>query len=414
MVLNKVKHFVNLINLLSGLFLVCVLITDDYNIQVGAYYIFFSSYIVEFFLDKKWETIKFNRTTLYFLIILFFFALAFLYYPFEESHKYFKLLMERRYPLLGFSVIGIFGVNKFYKLRYFIVSILIATISVIIYLLFFKVGISNFFKDQNLFNLARAKYVNTHMIVNFYFNSALLGVWYLLSSYWNRLYFSYKSLLVICIFLLLYALSISEGRSGFIFGLVITISLIFIELWKKKRKYGILFGILIPWVAVVLISSHQRMEYKLIKTEPRYFLWDAGLSIFKEKPILGYGISTAQIQFDAAREIYQTPEYKESWKLSKHLDSHNQYIQTSMEFGVVGLFVLLFIYLTPYFLVIKRRKKLTIFFTLLILSQSFFDMFATGFFSAILCFWLIFLLRTGNNIKEKIHDNKNIVLNKWK
>ena len=362
-------------------------------------------YIVEFFLDKKWKSVEFNKTTKYFLVILLFFMLALFYYPFEETDTYFKLLMERRYPLLGFGIIGVFGVNRFYKLRYFIVSVLFASVSIILYLLFFKVGLKEFLNDKQLLNIARSEFINTHMIVNFYFNSALLGIWYLLSSYWNRLKVFNRSVLLACVFIMLYALSISEGRSGFVFGLGMTVSLIFLELWRKKKKYGIMFGILVPWIAVVLIASHQRMDYKLIKSEPRYFLWDAGLSVVKENPILGYGISTAQTRFDAAREIFQTPEYKESWKQSNHLDSHNQYIQTTMEFGITGLLLLLFIYIAPYFFVIKRRKKLTFFFVLLILFQSVFDMFATGFFSAILCFWLIFLLRTGRKPKSQIAVN---------
>ncbi|MFV0391504.1 MAG: O-antigen ligase family protein [Paludibacteraceae bacterium] len=249
------------------------------------------------------------------------------------------------------------------------------------------------------------------MIVNFYFNSAIIGIWYLLSKYWKRMGIAAKSSLIVSLFLFLYALSISDGRTGFVFGLVITVVLAFMELWKKKKRYGLLFGFLVPWIAIVLISSHQRMDADLIKSEPRFFLWKSGFEVVKEKPVLGHGISSAQERFDVAREKYQTQAYKEQWVASEHLDSHNQFIQTWMEFGLIGLLLLLAVYLAPLFLVTKRRKTLTLFFTALCMFQSFFDMFVTGFFSAIFCLWLIFLLRTGEN-DEQTNSKKLFTLDK--
>jgi O-antigen ligase len=406
MIITKVKQFVNITNLFSGLLLVCVLAIDNFSLQENVYYAFFISYIMEFFLDKKWKTVAINKKTSYFFLLFLFFALALIYYPFDQPQPYFKLIIERRYPLLGFAFVGVFGLNPLYRLRYFISSVVVASVSIVIYLIFFRVGISQFFVDPNLFNLARSQYVNSHMIVNFYFNSSIIGIWYLLSTYWSRMYKLYRPLLIFSLFLVLYSLSISEGRSGFLFGLLISAFLTFSELWNKKKKYGILVAIFIPWVAVMLISTHKRMEYDFIKSEPRIHLWEAGVSVIKEKPILGYGISSAQLHFDAAREIFQTSEYKVAWQHAKHLDSHNQYLQTWMEFGIVGILLLLIVYLSPYFLVIRRRKKLTLVFTFLVLFQSFFDMFATGFFSAIFCLWLVFLIRTGSDKKELDEEKK--------
>ncbi len=412
MIYNNLKTTINYINLLSSLFLVCVLVLKNYSIQNMAYFIFFGSYVVEFFTDKKWKNLLPDKKTVYFSVIFIFFLLALIYYPFDTSKHYFKLLIEKRYPLLGFSVVGILGVNHLYRLRYFILTIVVTSVALIIYILLFRVGITNFLTDPNLFNLARVQYVNTHMIVNFYFNSAIIGIWYLLSNYWNKINIVFKSGLILSLFLLLYALSISEGRTGFIFGLIVTIVLAFIELWKKKKRYGILFGFLIPWVAIILISSHKRMNYELIKTEPRYFLWEAGLSVVDQSPILGQGISGAQARFDVAREKYQTEDYKEQWIASKFLDCHNQYIQTTMEFGIIGLLILLYIYLSPYFLVLNRRKNLTLFVMSLVVFQSVFDMFITSHFGGILCLWLIFLLRTGKESKlTHTTTDEAIVLN---
>lgn len=393
---SRLKLFVNLFNLLSCTFLVFILLIRNYELQEIGYFIFFISYIVEFFTDKKWKNFKFDKTKLFFLVLLLFFLLAFAYYPFDQSSIYFKTLIEKRYPLLGFSVVGFFGVNHLYKLRYFIVSVMVSALLAVLYIVFFKVGIQPFIADKNLFNLARTEFINTHMVVNFYLNSAIIGVWYLLSSYWKKLNVFVKFGLMTSLILFLYILFISEGRTGFVFGLILTIVLVFIELWKLKKLLAILFVLLIPWFASTLISSNQRLSFELIKAEPRLFLWEAGWSVVKERPLTGHGISSAQLKFDAARELYQTEDYKNQWKESKLLDSHNQYLQAWMEFGVPGLLILLVIYLAPYFLVVRKRKKLVLLFMTLVMFQSFFDMFVTSHFSAIFCLWIVFLLCTGN------------------
>ena len=406
MISSKLRHFVNLINLSSCLFLIFALILQNRKLELGTYYVFFFSYVIEFFTDKKWQNFTFDRKTKYFGVILLFFALAFIYYPFEFNTHYFSLLIEKRYPLLGFSIVGIFGLNHFYRLRYFIISITFTSLAIILYLVFIKVGIAEFIKDENLFNLSRIKFVNTHMIMNFYINSSIIGIWYLLSRYWTKINLFSKIILFVSLFIFLYILSISEGRTGFVFGMAISFILVLYELWKKKKALALLFAFLIPWIALAMISLHQRMDIELIKNEPRYFLWEAGMSVVKEKPILGHGISSAQIKYDAAREIYQTEAYKNQWVASKHLDSHSQYIQSWMEFGVLGLILVLFIYLIPFFLVDKKRKIMMLLFIALCAFQSLFDMFLTGNFSAIFCLWLVFLLLTGDSHKKINKKNR--------
>lgn len=391
---DKAKKAINLFNLFSILFLMFTLVVRNYELQKFAYFLFFITYFIEIIIEKKWKNIQLTKRTVYFFSILFFFLLALAYYPFEESDRYFKLLIEKRYPLLGFSIVGIFGVNQLYKLKYFIYTLVLTSLSIIFFLLF-KVGVGNFIKDPNLFNLSRIEFINTHMIVNFYFNSTILGIWYLLSNNWKSLNIGYKIFLVLSVLIFISILSISEGRTGFLAGIFVSITILFIELWKQKKRFGIIFLLVIPWAVALLISTHQRMDTEDIKGEPRFFLWKSGWHVVKENPVLGQGISTAQVKFDEAREIYQTEDYKQAWIESKHLDSHSQYIQTWMEFGIIGIIVLLYIYFAPFFLIPKKRLNLLLLFIILCFVQSFFDMFITGYFSATFCIWMIFLLKTS-------------------
>ena len=109
---DKAKKAINLFNLFSILFLMFTLVVRNYELQKFAYFLFFITYFIEIIIEKKWKNIQLTKRTVYFFSILFFFLLALAYYPFEESDRYFKLLIEKRYPLLGFSIVGIFGAGR--------------------------------------------------------------------------------------------------------------------------------------------------------------------------------------------------------------------------------------------------------------------------------------------------------------
>ena len=148
------------------------------------------------------------------------------------------------------------------------------------------------------------------------------------------------------------------------------------------------------------IAEVQTVQESL-KAEPRIFLWESALSVIKEKPIFGYGISDAQEHFDIARTKFQTDEYRENWKAHNLLDSHNQYLQTTMEHGIIGLIILLYIYIYPVFLADRNRKLFSFLLLFLCAYQSTFDMFITGKFSAIFCILVILILSVENNIVLK-------------
>jgi O-antigen ligase len=84
----------------------------------------------------------------------------------------------------------------------------------------------------------------------------------------------------------------------------------------------------------------------------RLFFWDCAISIIKKDPVLGVGIGDAQEKLDACYLQKEpdtvTPEFFDKY------NAHNQFLQTFMEMGLIGLFILLygFLYL------IKESTKL--------------------------------------------------------
>lgn len=398
---NNLILAINYLNLVAALYLAATSIYY-YQIQKIGFILFFSTYFLEIFLEKKWRNFQFNSKSLYFGVLLFFFALALLYYPFD-SEKYFPALMNKRFSLLGFGVVGLLGLNKKFKLSYFINVFVVSSVVAIAYIVFMGAGLSDFLRGEDgnaNFLLFRIEYVNHHMMFNFYLNVSFIGVWYILSRRWKLIHWAVRILYLLATVLIVYTLAISEGRSGFLAGIFISGGFVFYEIWRRNKKIGFLAFILIPIMLAYMALHQNRISDIELKSEPRVFLWKAAIPVIKEKPLFGHGISAAQEKYDLSRAEYQSDEFKEFIIINKTKlnDCHNQYLQTGMEFGMFGLLILLFIYVFPLFIIDKQRRILSILFIFLCMYQSVFDMFITGQFSAIFGILLICLFSVENDV----------------
>jgi len=396
----KIRQIINYINLFSCILLVATSIYY-YPVQKLAFWFFFSSYIIEIFSDQKWRKIKINRKTIYFTIMFFFFLFAFIYYPFDPSKKYFFGLLSKRLSILGFAGVGFFGLNDRYKLSYFLNTLIISSVVAILYLIFYRIGFISFILNPDhakVFTEQRILYVNSHMVFNFYLNISIVSIWFILTQSWNRTKWWKRYLYIGALTIDFGILAISEGRSGFLAGIFVMFIFIFFEIWKRKKTMGIIIGLLFPFFLFSVASLHKRMSEKILEGEPRLFLWESAISVIKDKPIAGYGISSAQEHFDIARVKYQTEEFRLDVKKSYRLDAHDQYLQTTMEFGLIGLLILLFLYVYPIFIVEKNRKLFSLLLLLLCAYQSVFDMFITGQFSSLFGILVVLILIVNNNL----------------
>jgi O-antigen ligase len=402
---QKIILVINYINLFSVLLLTAASIYYYYPLQNIAFYLFFISYILEFFIEEKWNNIKLDKKGIYYLVMAFFFILAFIYYPFENTSKYFTWLVGRRFAIFGFACVGFFGVNNKYKLNYFLNTFIISSIIAILYIIFYRIGIISFITNPDkamIFQIERVNSVNSHMVFNLYLNIALVSIWYILTRSWKRTTWWKLILYFGALTLIFGILSISEGRIGLITGFILMFIFIFFEIWKRKKIMGIVFMFLIPFLLFGALHHRERMSEKVIKTEPRVFLWEAALSVIKEKPVFGYGISNAQEQFDIARAKYETIEYRLNWKHIRILTSHNQFLQTTMEFGIFGLIILLFLFFYPIFIADKNRKLFAVLLIFPCVYQSLFDVFMTGLnYSSIWGILMVLILSVENNIVQK-------------
>ena len=363
-------------------------------------------FILDFIYNRRYKDFKMNKERVYYSVVILFFLLFYIYYPFEKDTQYTALLLEKRYFLLVGAFCGFLGLNERHKLSYYLNTIIITAVVSIAYLIIIKIGFLGFLFSEdraNLFTSTRIAYLNNHMVFNLYMNLAVISVWYIVAHQYKQLQ-KWKILLYIITFLIIYyILSISEGRSGFLMSLFIISFLVLKEVWKMKKYLVmiVLGGLLV--LVYTEVSHHQRISEKQIKGEPRLFLWENAKKVIQENPFLGKGASSAQVAFDKQRALNTNEIFKNFWTPYDFVDSHNQYLQTTMEFGLLGFCLLLFVYFYPFVLAPQPRKIFAFLIIVVLAFQSLFDMFITGQFVHLflLCTFMIILC------KDDIIDTDN-------
>jgi O-antigen ligase len=96
-----------------------------------------------------------------------------------------------------------------------------------------------------------------------------------------------------------------------------------------------------------LFIKYNNKELVLKKVDPRFNEWLTTIELIRENPYLGVGLNSRDILADQ----YAKNGYP--YEASIRLNSHNQFLETQLAFGVPGTIILLWMLLTP----LLRRKN---------------------------------------------------------
>jgi len=407
--LSRFTYGVNILNLL-GMFWVLLswawgLCGERWYVY-GGLYLFFSTWAVEVVLDKRWQHFHWDRTKTYYAIVLAFFCLPLMYAPWDGS-VHFHRLFEYRLGLLGFSLVGLLGLNKYYSLE-LMFSLFIGIALAMVAYLFYLVGWDAIVHDPNrmiILSETRIEHINAHMQFNFFVNVAIVGVWYWLFGTKRDVSWWCKLLLSVAALCLITAVLLSEGRSGVLACMGVVGSLLIYQCWQWKKWVSIVMVSLVIIGGVYVVSHHQRMSVDNANSELRLRYWGVASDLIKQKPILGYGMSSAQEEFSKRSILVCNEQEREHWRdYFDVIDAHNQYLQIMMEFGVLGLLLLLAVYLGPV-IIDQTHRIVSICLVGLCMFQSVFDMFVTGSFCILFCLLVLMMLNMNvdrpSNLAEK-------------
>lgn len=218
----------------------------------------------------------------------------------------------------------------------------------------------------------------------------------------------YAVLVLFVIFIFL----VSNKASFIALALIFLIRFMTVKLDFFKKVVGVTLSVGLV-VFLVLINPRSKESVKKVKAgelvidkdarygfSTRLLSWDAALTLIKENPVLGYGASETQHKLN---EVYAQKEYKHP--LKENYNAHNLWLQTWLENGLAGVFVLA----TLLFFLFRSGFKdtyawgfaLTLILVLLVnsLFESMFNRFSgISFFSFVSCYVLTNVIRRESEL----------------
>jgi O-antigen ligase len=234
----------------------------------------------------------------------------------------------------------------------------------------------------------------------------------------QRLYIASAIVFCFSIFLLAARLHIFlfvAGAGGYIFVLL-------------KRKYNLLIGVTISLcacfalaAAMLTFSQKNRERFKQLvnykgqygvygewgEQQVRPLIWSCAFDLIKARPILGYGAGDTQTELIDCytKNNYGTVTHFQGVKLN----AHNQYLETTLTTGVIGLLTLIACYVSGLVNAILTRNylygSLVLLFAISCLSESFFErqngVVFFSFFNAFLFFYNAEKLRPRTGLREQ-------------
>lgn len=359
--MNRLKQLSAYIPSIGILLILCSLPFPYGGFQRYSLYIAGIGYLIDFGLNRRWREWRWSREKWVFLLFMAFYLCIPLWQWFDSSCTWlFHKKMETYLPFFILGLFGFLGFNRTLRLEY-VSTVMVLTCLYMAGLLAYSmpdVPISDFPVWREALNETRIQTINSHMVVNVYCNMTLVFVaWSLLESSWPRWWKIVLSVLSVGI---IAGILVSEGRTGQL--TVMPLLVVFIITWLYKRS-------LFRWIPVVMtvllvggglfLHYSPRYHEPSAQDNPRLYVWRVGRTMIAEKPITGWGVSSAREEF--IRRGYEDEDFKMHYLLEfegasiqwhgvinpQIIHPHSVFMETTMEFGIIGLIIFLLCLVLP-------------------------------------------------------------------
>lgn len=323
------------------------------------------TYVAGFFLDyavnRRWSGWQWSRDKWPYLFFLLFYLCLPLRQLFDPSHTVlYDMKIDGYFPFFCVGLMGLMGIKCPLKLKYIVWTMMTSCVVISGELLWGMRGteVSSFSEWLNAAYLLRTQRVHSHMGLNLYCNIALIfGAWYILRASAAR-----GAKLAIGLLMLNAAalIALSEGRIG---QLTLVLILVSVPLVYSllHRRWGMLGLVAVALFAgLIIFQTNPRFHELSMKENPRKYIWPVAVEMIKEKPLAGWGVSSARPEFIArgnSNEDYYShytleyqvtaPVYENGEINYQSMHPHNAFLETAMESGLVGCAILLLCLILP-------------------------------------------------------------------
>ncbi|WP_025743750.1 O-antigen ligase family protein [Aquimarina pacifica] len=203
-------------------------------------------------------------------------------------------------------------------------------------------------------------------------NSNYISIYILLVlSYYlkNKIESRLRFVVIVILFFYLFLLA---SVSAYLILWIMSLVLIF-EIVDKEKKYIMLIVFVLGTILFLnnpkLTDIYSRIKYynKIegyevnTSAKSKILAWDASIKLIKDAPILGYGVGDAN---DVLISKYKELEYRLNYQ--NRYNSHNQFLQTYLQTGIIGFGVLVSIFVVLAIRMKRSRNEFSVFLILLI------------------------------------------------
>jgi len=195
--------------------------------------------------------------------------------------------------------------------------------------------------------------------------------------------------LILSAIMSLLTLFIAESKAGQLSALIIIIFIAFKLIPNRFKKVAVLSSLVLVFVFGYIAKDTKRFsffvknleQYSKIKEHPeivrestalRILAWSASIDVIKRNPV--FGVGSGDIKGELSK-VYAERNYVKP--LEMHMNSHNQYLETTVGQGFVGLALLFAMFLLPLFYIKKDPLLVQGFILLVLLSILVESMFNT-------------------------------------
>ncbi len=205
---------------------------------------------------------------------------------------------------------------------------------------------------------------------------------------------SNRKLIFLSIFFLTIVTFLFSSKANIIAVCVLLFLIIIFS--EIKFKYHYLAIILLISVAFVSRNSRFTTFFKYLSKDyrenissartgtQRLYIWKSAFEVTKESPLFGFGTG------DVTNELVKKYKKNNNKNLEKRkLNSHNEFIETQLRLGLLGIAFLLFIFIAGGYLAYKNRNYFLLFFFIITVINFFFETMLNRLAGVI--FWSFFL-----------------------
>ena len=361
-------------------------------------FIFGIGYLLDLLLFKRFKGWKWSQDKWPFLLCILFYLLIPIWHLFETgmSSQYYLHCIESRMPFILYGIIGIIGLNDKFRIRDFAIVLAVTSVIVLVYSIvkYYQLLGSNWvweghslYESLMVYVYSTSKSINAHMTFNMFMNIVLLLALFMFRAEgvqkWKRI------LMIISMVCVVIGITMSFGRTGALSMIFIIVSFVFYFLWTRMSKWNRCFLIFLASLPILVITFYPQFSNKSVTNDPRRVIWNVCAEMIKDKPVLGYGVVGAREQL-VERGLNDPKFYHEYYEsiymLEPILDRegnvdkmqmhpHNIFLSTMMEFGVLGVVILLGCLLAPIFFIRCRYKFFLTLFVIIFSFQGVFESF---------------------------------------